>query len=158
MTAGGDQLAELFSIFHDGWIASIRVESPDLVLTVNIRYLTERAVPGSTSFVMRLCAVERFAFTPWATSGAAPERVLTVPDDIAAAELEILDGVPTAHDVLVICLWPGSSASGGELSVVAGGAAVFDESGREWTLEALRELARQYWQDWEERCRATRGR
>lgn len=156
MIAHSEGLAELFCILHDGVIASVGFESPELVLQVNILYLAERAVPGSTSFTVRFCAVEQLAFTPWGTEGAGPERPLTDPAEIAACELEILNAVTAGNAVQVNCLWPASLATGGELLLMAGGATVLDERDREWTLDSLRELARQYWHDWQERNRIGR--
>lgn len=83
------ELAQLFSIFHDGVLALVSADD-DLALTVEIPYLARRVDPAFTRFAVRLESVADLRFVGWATPDArtAPEEIFGQALEIYRAEVE----------------------------------------------------------------------
>ena len=74
MITGVNDLAELFSIFHDGVVTEASALDHDLQLTVKISYLAQRIQPHLTTFTVRLHQLEDLGFSTWPKDSAAPPQ------------------------------------------------------------------------------------
>lgn len=151
--AGIDELAQLFSIFHDGVIIDAAVQGNDLLLTVRISYLAQRIQPGFTTFAVHLHEVEGLSFCTW-PKAAAPSETLRDPPSIFSPPLDILSGEVSDGCVRVVCNQPSALTAhcGGTLTFRAESATVSDEQGRLYSTVDLAALATAYWDEWGQRA------
>jgi len=149
MIVGAEDIARVFSIFHDGSIALISA-TPDLGLKVEIQYLAERIAPQFSGFMVVLHNPQSVAFSPWYRDTDQTNPDLSEYKAIFDLELGVLQAEAKAGLIEVVCdAYPtDSSFSGGLLRFRAESATVSDESGRDYTVEELAELASGYWSDW----------
>lgn len=143
-------IAEVFGIFHDGCIAGGTKVDRAAELVIEIEYLAERIRPTDRKFTVRIDDLEQVRFTPWADDGQSLVPDITGFAEIASLDLGVLSAEAEGLKVRIACTQdrPGLGYCGGFLEMAAGGCRVFDESGREWTLEELRKLSDDYWSDW----------
>ena len=137
------ELAQLFSIFHDGALALVSADD-DLALTVEIPYLARRVDPAFTHFAVRLERVADLRFVGWAT----PD-VRTDPEEIFGQALEIYRADVEGDAVAVSVSTRADTAEddGGTLYFQAERAIVRDENGRPCTLAELDQICAGYWDD-----------
>jgi len=141
-----EQLESLFTMLHDGSIASATQQEGDLILTIDCQYLAELIDPGFERFVVRLNGLEWFAFDPWTDPGATPVAI-TALDRIIDADLEILSAESTGDTALITCkCWNADEFKGGHLSIRCADVALYDQNGAPLSLETLRQYCRQYWE------------
>lgn len=153
MISGTDDLAELFSILHDGVISEASFVDQDLLLTVRISYLAQRIAPNCTTFSVRLDRVEDMSFTTWPKESGAASEVLRDASAIFEPPLDILSGESADGYVQVVCNQPSSQTRhcGGTLSLRTSSATVWDQNRKQYSLTELAGIARAYWEDWSER-------
>ncbi|RYD63781.1 MAG: hypothetical protein EOP83_11345 [Verrucomicrobiaceae bacterium] len=147
---GVADIAEVFGIFHDGSIAAPLSDGLSEIV-VEIEYLAERLSPSGSSFTIRFDDLERAAFSPWEESGQPALPVIMGLASILPLELEILSAKVVGDVVEVACSCLSLDFPGGCLEIIASGCRVYDASGREWTLEELKKLADDYWDEWSSR-------
>jgi len=147
------EIAELFSLFHDGVIVEASGEGHDLELRVRIAYLAERVAPGFTTFVVRIHGVEDLAFVTWPNEASAGPQTLRRIAEIFVPPLDILSGDVVAGRIEVVCNQPASSAlhCGGTLAFGAQSADVIDHNGKHYSVAELAAIADAYWRDWADR-------
>ena len=151
MLTSVSEIADLFSVFHDGEIVSHHADGSDLRLRLDVGYLARRIQPTFKFFEVDLIGVEHLDFTTWPNDDAPPSH-LKSPEEIFQPRLEFLSGEAEGAVVRVVCNQPGSHVgySGGDLRFEIRGALVRDESGVEWSLQGLKLLAEAYWAEWSE--------
>jgi hypothetical protein len=144
------EIAEVFGILHDGCIAGGTKVDHTVELVVEIEYLAERIRPSDRSLTIRIDDLEHIRFTPWTDEGHTLISEVTDFTAIATLDLGVLSAEAEGSMVKIACTQerPNLGYCGGILEIAAGGCRVFDESGRESTLEELRRLSDDYWSDW----------
>ncbi len=157
MIAGNNDLAELFSILHDGVIVEASAVDGDLVMRVEISYLAERIHPGFTTFAVRAHQVEDLAFVTWPKDEAAAPQMLHDLTAIFVPPLDILSGEVADGRVEVDCNQssPQTPHCGGTLTLSAASADVTDQDGKHYSIAELGALSDAYWKDWSERSPQT---
>lgn len=155
MILGADNIARLFSIFHDGKMLNARCGGKDAVIEVEIRYLAQRIGPGRTRFIVRFFDAENFSFDTWENEPAGASKMLIGLDSIFQHELEILSSESVGDGIVVACNAPGANQNfcGGELRFQAKRAQVTDEMGVSWSLEQFAQLSHDYWSEWSQKNR-----
>ena len=153
MIHGVEELAQLFSIFHDGVVTQPQASGDNLLLRVEISYLAERIQPGFTVFQVCLHRVEDLSFVTWPKDAAAAPQILHDIEDIFNPELDILSGDIAEDRVHVVCnqASPSTPHCGGTLTFRAASAAVTDEKGTPYSLADLAIISRAYWDEWSAR-------
>ncbi|HEU4952066.1 MAG TPA: hypothetical protein VFT46_08930 [Holophagaceae bacterium] len=143
-------MSDIFSVFHDGGISGHVFSQDRLDLQIDIAYLAERVHPSYKTFHILLTGVEELWFSTWPKGPDAEPQVLRGPERIFEPELEILSSKSLGGLVEVICSQSSSECAycGGELYFRADAAMVTDEGGREYSIEDLRRLSREYWDEW----------
>lgn len=143
-------IADLFSMLHDGVVASFRLEDTTLQLEVEIPYLTQRIDPNYRFFRVALVGVQTPLLETWPKEQSAPpelisrwEEILNPPPDILSGEIKNGRIHITLNQPAVEC-----AHCGGTLEVSIESVAVYDESGKSYTPDELKRLCTEYWQDW----------
>lgn len=155
MITGAENIAKLFSIFHDGSILGARRNYQEAVFDIEISYLAQRVNPKFSKFSVRLMNAENFTFKTWENDPPGTSKMLVGFESIFQHDLEVLNGEATGDRVQVVCNAPGTSQGfcGGELQFHATAVEVTDESGGTWSLERIDGLSRDYWNEWSNRNR-----
>ena len=146
---GPEQVARVFSIFHDGSIESRETNEHSDSVFVEIAYLAARTGPKHIGFVVDLHGLRSARFQAWPDGDLAYPAVAGL-EIVLAFDLEILDGVAHREAVMVRCLSHSSDyrSQGGELTLDLSGIDVRDESGRAYSLADLEALCSDYWKAW----------
>ena len=150
MITGADSLSDIFSVFHDGSIARYSANGRDLDLDIEILYLAERVNPAFRSFHVSLQNVQDLSFSTWPKELGVEPSVLRSPARIFIHELGILSGQVDGEQIKVICDQSSAECDycGGELYFSANSATVTDEAGQEYSIDALQQLSKEYWDEW----------
>ncbi len=153
MISGHENIAKLFSVFHDGGIADHLTKEKDLILTVEILYLAQRIHPSFKKFYLTLKQPQKIQFIPWRIDLAQKPVPILELKKIFEPDLDILEGQLQDDLVQVVCnqLSAGYDYCGGVLSFKTEGVDVQDEAGKRYSLEELTRLSEAYWKDWEKR-------
>jgi hypothetical protein len=140
----------LFSLLHDGEISACSATNDTLSLVVTIPYLAERINPTFTTFTVVLHQVQSIAFHTWPRSPAAQPTLLTQPEDIFQAPLDILQAHSEEEKLVIACAQtePHYDYVGGTLALTIGAITVRDEANSYYSIEMLVNLANGYWSDW----------
>lgn len=150
MITGAENLSDMFSIFHDGGVARYSANGDNLDLDIEIMYLAERVNPAFRSFHVSIQNVQDISFSTWLKESGVEPLVLRSPAKIFGPKLEILSSEVYGEQIKVICNQPSAECDycGGELYFSASGATVTDEAGREYSIDALQQLFKDYWDEW----------
>ena len=151
MIRGPSDIAAMFSVMHDGGIAAWSGDFAGLRLRVEIEYLARRISSAFRYFEIELVHVRDLRFSTWPNDEAAPPRVVSDPDRIFHAELEILSAEVHGTGVRVICNQPSPNLDycGGEMDFTVDCAVVRDEHQNVWSVSELSALADAYWSEWQ---------
>ncbi len=150
MISGQKNIASVFSLLHDGVIASHLSGNDGLVLIIDIPYLARRIDPSFTKFLVCLFGINDIRFHAWPNGVDHAAKTLTSLDEIFQAKLAILHGDLCGDAIEVACNQTSLAMphGGGELQFQADSATVSDETGKFWSIEQLDELSKGYWDDW----------
>lgn len=145
-----EDIRDIFSIFHDGGIATADVQGDNLVLEIDIQYLAERVKPEYKGFKVILYGFRDAEFSTWPSDlKSEPEKIADV-HSIFKPELEVLEASIKANKIEVVCNQHSSEYDycGGELSFIVDSAEVQDESGKSYSIEELDIICKGYWDEW----------
>ena len=92
MITAPTQIADLFSILHDGVVSGHRYDGTTLTLDVRISYLAGRIHPDYKGFRIALSGVNDLVFTTWPNEKDMTPDKLTIVSEIFAPHLGILSG------------------------------------------------------------------
>lgn len=147
-----ENIAQVFSIFHDGTIESATVGGSGVEMKIEIQYLANRIDKSFSSFDLELNGCEGFRFAPWCDQNEQKIDEITNFEEILRLDLEILSAKAAGTEVHVNCLAHSGhkSVSGGFLVFGATELLIFDESKRPISLPTLRSVCDGYWREREE--------
>jgi hypothetical protein len=134
-----DFFPAIWNILHDGVIVAVNGILPgDLLIDVEIDYLRKRIPDPGTLIQVLLVGCTRFAYRQYEKSefSIALGEIAAMGPEIVTASMK--DGVCEVD------------CTAGTLEVVAGDGAIRLDSGREFTLQELKEVADSYWKQWSE--------
>jgi hypothetical protein len=155
MLSSLSNIADLFSVFHDGEIVSHLPNGYDLRLRIDVEYLAKRIQPTFKYFDIDLLGLANVEFTTWPLQEAEPPRQLHNFDEIFTPRLEVLSGEVDGSLIRVVCNQPSARLgySGGDLRFSAQAAIVRDEAGAECSIDQLKSIAESYWCEFSERTK-----
>ena len=147
MLTQAQDIADLFSVLHDGRICQWDGTTERLRLRVFCDYLARLIDPAFEHFTVELHQVSLLAFRTWPNPFDGPVELISTVDRIFRPELEILSADVVGNAVEVNCNQHDLSYAycGGVLSFVCAAAVVRDQGQQELTLEQLDALCQQYW-------------
>lgn len=146
-----EELDAVFSIFHDGSIASWSGDKRRLTLKINCLYLAERIDQSYDCFYVDLVNVDRIEFKAWMNLPDDSCESKTELDDVFSGDLEIMSAEIVSGVVCVTCLQhdPSLDYSGGVLSIGCESIRLYDHGKNEITIAALTVICRDYWENLE---------
>ena len=150
MITNADSISDVISIFHDGTIRQAHLDGDKLKLQVNIAYLAKRVNPEYKSFHIELDGFCDAEFSTWPRTLGAEKEVITEFSRIFASSLDILSASVKEGGFEVICNIPSIDCDycGGELFFRAKSATILDEANKEYSVEELRKISKDYWDAW----------
>lgn len=150
MIIGQEDIAEMFSVFHDGGMDRYVLQDGRLDLWIEIPYLAERINSEFSYFKVSLSGVGEIAFRSW--PAADEEPVFMSMEEAFQLELGILRAEVVGGAISIGCdQCVGDMSAGGNLFIEAQAAEVSDEAGRFSSLEELVTLANGYWTEFARR-------
>lgn len=139
------QLAALFNLLHDGFIAAHRAEPGGaLTLTVEIAYLAERIAPAYTALAVTLLDASGLRLLPWAMPGDPAPAPIADLGAIFDGQPDILSATQGAGAAAILLRYDGAPERG-DLLIPPTPARVRDEAGRCYALDELAQIAEGYW-------------
>jgi hypothetical protein len=141
------ELATLFSILHDGTIASAKGTEERLTLRVECQYLAERFQADFYFFYIELAEISDFSFTSWEASGLVTTGVAAALTVILREDFEVVNAQVENGNAIISLLSPGTSgtSNGGDLLINCKQVALFTQEKRALALETLQQAAHSYW-------------
>lgn len=141
------EIEDIFSIFHDGTITDWERIENGLRLTIDCEYLAELIEPERTIFSLELTQIDKLSMDPWMNPIELESRLLTEPEDIFKAELEILSAEVEQDYVRISCNQHDTDFNycGGTIHLSANAVVVKDEKNRVMTVENLHSICKRYW-------------
>lgn len=137
----------LFSIFHDGGVEEIRENVDGIECTIDIMYLAERILPQFRGIIIKLIYPAELYLEYVDTSE-------TIRDfkELNKLDIEILKADINEDKVKVFCSINGGQ-SFGYLNVKASEVYIYDPERNLISLEDLKTICNQYWDDFRKRAR-----
>jgi hypothetical protein len=159
MINGIENIAAIFSIFHDGVIAGYVRGDKTLTMEIEIEYLARRIKPDYTRFFVALHGVSQISFLTWPSVVGEEPVLMKNGEQVLATRMDILEGYAKEGLIEVTCMQSNSTVGfcGGELYLACTSAIVTDQGGRQYELDQLDTIGRQYWQEWAEKNRKGSG-
>jgi hypothetical protein len=150
MITGNQNIADTFSIFSDGIIVNHICKGNRLTLNVEIPYLARCICPEFLGFTIELINIKNICFKTWPSEAGDKERILVNPAHIFKTGLEIVGSKVRNGCVEVLCTNPieEDDFCGGALNFEADSVVVFDDSGRQYSLEELSSISEKYLNTW----------
>jgi hypothetical protein len=141
------ELSTLFSILHDGEIASAKGTAERLTLRIDCQYLAELFQPDFYFFYVELTNVSEFSFTSWQepalpTTGVVPALAIILQEEFEIASAQVANGKAV---ISLLGSSQPSKSSGGNLVIDCQQITLFNQEKRVLTLHALQQAARGYW-------------
>ncbi len=145
-----NNINEIFSIFHDGKINHFKNTDSNLIIDIEIKYLTNRINDKYTKFHLDLENVESIIFSTWPNISELESEIITDEELIFKPELIILSSEVKNNLISVACSQNSHEFEycGGDLILKAKYATVKDESGKVYSLQELNTLSNEYWDEW----------
>ncbi len=146
MITGSQNMADTFSIFSDGIIVNHTCNGNRLILHVEIPYLARCICPDFLGFTIELINIKNISFKTWPSEAGVKERLLVNTVHIFGTDLEIVESKVLNGCVEILCTNPIEEQDfcGGALNFEAEALAVFDDSGRQYSLEELSSINKNY--------------
>ena len=141
-------LADIFSIFHDGTITDWSGDLHHLRLTIECQYLAELIDPTFDTFYVELFEIDYLEFEPWPNPLDLPVIIKTDLHSIFLAELDILNAdEKESRYVEIVCNQHDSRYDycGGRLRVSCQHVSVSDQLNNPLTIDELDILCNRYW-------------
>lgn len=132
----------IFNAFHDGSFLLLRRNKRDIEFQVEIQYLASTIDPTYTHFRGTLINCRQCAFDLWDEEKARYEDLDVISGLLI--DMEISNARYEGDHVYVHCLGD-QNYSGGTLSFACDAIRIFDEGGKELSIDELCALAEQYW-------------
>jgi hypothetical protein len=141
------ELSTLFSVLHDGEIASAKGTAERLTLRVDCQYLAELFQPDFYFFYVELTNVSEFSFTSWqepalTTTGIVPTLAIILQEEFELASAQVENGKAV---ISLLGSSRTSKSSGGNLVIDCQQVMLFNQEKRALTLDALLQAAHGYW-------------
>ncbi len=141
-----DEIADVFSIFHDGSIINWAELEDGLELEVSCIYLAELINKDYELFYIKLINIHEIFFEPWYIQQEKDEKI-TGYDKLFTLHLEIMSGKIMENHIGVFSYtrsYP-ELFSGGILKIGCDYITVFDQKKNALSYSTLDNLCRTYW-------------
>jgi hypothetical protein len=140
------EIEDVFAIFHDGWVVDGIIEGNNIQLKIGIQYLAEIINNKYEYFYFNLFDVEEFKFKAWSKE----EILISDWETIVNSEIEFLSTEIKNNKIIIYSNChnaPDDKFERGELWVKCTDYCIFDEKGKEISLNRLKEISSYYWNE-----------
>lgn len=146
-----EEIRDIFNCFHDGVIVDYNLIENALVLKIEIQYLAERVQSDFNYFFVTLYHYSDVQIETWPKKEDQKPEIIQDMKKIFTGQPWILSAEIKNNFFIVSCYLSGeaSNYNGGFLSFSASSATVIDEAGKGYTIDALGNLSKSYWEEWE---------
>ncbi|AHM59127.1 hypothetical protein D770_08910 [Flammeovirgaceae bacterium 311] len=143
-------IAEVFSLFHDGSIVGWTGDNDILTLKIDCLYLAERLNADYEYFNLILYKIYRLEFDPWTDPSENNKHFKNSLGEIFEAELEILyaDVKDSSVEISFNQADPKYNYCGGNLYLACEAIKIFDQEMNEIKIDELKSICNNYWEDW----------
>jgi len=156
MVTQKQDMADVFSIFHDGSIEEYKVEKESIFLKIYCQYLAKNINPFYEFFWVKLNQLNSISLLPW-LKNSQEELFWTNIDLIFEKELEILNAKITLEDTIQVFCDCSNIFEENEVNYVGAtlefdcySILIFDENKQEINLDYLKKIAAKYWKEFSE--------
>jgi len=141
-------VADVFSGFHDGVITGFEGDYEKLILIMECQYIAEKVNPNYERFYIELLSVEKLEFDTWRSTEKHPEKILSDLRQIFQTELEIMTGKVDDDHVFILCRVDDIDYgyTGGIIRMNCNGIKIHDQGGDELSLGSFHEIVSGYWE------------
>jgi len=142
-------ISHLFSIFQDGVIVSGYNDIGRCTLMIEVRYLAEMIDPSFKQFKVEIENFDGYDFDALQMldeQGNKPAPLTLTFDQVVNLNLAITGAIVSIGKVAISTLNEDSDPPGGDFMFYGSSAKIYDETGKEWSLDQLDSLAEEYWQ------------
>jgi hypothetical protein len=143
-----NEICDLMFIFRYGEITRGRMDGRRCILFVKIDYLAEMINPSFKFFAVTFKDFGGFVFYPWDDDNKEKgERDPLSLEEFVNFRPSITGSELFSGRVRVSIEWKSETDQqvGGDFSFHASGVSVLDPEGKEWSIEALRNIEAEYW-------------
>ncbi len=140
-------IADVFSIFHDGEIAAWKGNEQLLTLTMDYPYLAEMINPDFEIFYIELYDIEKLDLLTWSNPSDSPQLILKDYKKVFQLPLEIGYADIENDSITVSCYQRDSKYDyyGGNLHLACKQIKIYDHEKNELTVDELNEFCKKYW-------------
>lgn len=140
-------IADVFSIFHDGYIEDYQISSDAVNLKIGIQYLAELIDNNHEYLNLRLLGIDLIKYDAWTDE----PFIMTDWKEIFNLGIEIISNEIDNAGQLIIqsnCdKAPNNLFQGGELIIKCTDYGLSDEEGNILTIDKLKEISSYYWNE-----------
>lgn len=140
-------IEDIFSIFHDGFIEGYQIDSDTVDLKIGIHYLAELIDEKYEYFNLSLLGIELIKYDAWTDE----PFVMTNWNGIFDLGIEILSTETDNKGQLIVHSncddAPNNSFQGGKLIIKCSDYKLSDEESNSFTINQLKELSTYYWNE-----------
>ncbi|WP_375559601.1 hypothetical protein ACE193_17955 [Bernardetia sp. OM2101] len=143
-------MADVFSVLHDGMIEEYKIEDDNLVLKIYCQYLAKDINISHEYFSIKLNQLKSISLMPWLKN--SQEEIFWKDTELIFQKgLEILNAEVISENIIRVvcdCNYEFDSSLnyvGGTLEFDCNSIRIFDEAKNEISLDYLKEIATKYW-------------
>ena len=142
-----EEIANVFSIFHDGDIMLFLEEGNNQTWKINCQYLAELIDPTFEYFLIEINNCSLLDFHPWINVEDSPKVDLKKSSEIFSVDLEILSANLNNQKIEITCNREDKNidSSGGILILDCKSITVSNQRKEEINLSKLKEISSNYW-------------
>ena len=145
-------MADVFSVLHDGMIEEHKIEDGNLILELYCQYLAKNINPSYEFFLVKLNQLKSISLMPWLKD--SQEEIFWKDTELIFQKgLEILNAEVISENIIRVfcdCNYEFDSSLnyvGGTLEFDCHSIRIFDEEKKEISLDFLKEIAIKYWEE-----------
>lgn len=141
-----NEIADIFNCFHDADLSSAEIDNN--ILKMNIEYsLKDRNPKFNYSFTIKLFECKNITFETWPRKLNEHPRIIKDVIEIFSNSHWILEGNIEDLKLNIVCSQTNNELdySGGTISMQTRGARIFEQNGKELTLDELYYETSQCW-------------
>ena len=141
-----ENIRDIFSILHDGFITDHYGNHNLLVLTVDCKFLADQINESFEKFYVHLLEINNLFLVTWPNDFYLPIQKLNEPKDIFKAKLEILSSEIRDYKVIVECNQPDLNFDycGGNLIIDCRKIEIYDQANNQITIDKLEKIFKDY--------------
>lgn len=152
------ELADIFTIFHDGVIEDFQIDENNLYLTIGCVYLAELVNPSFESFILKLINIDKLELNSYSyiTDHSNTEDYPIIISDIETIfEVEIdIFNAKSDNEFVKVNIWIVNDKSrfvANQLNIKCENYSLYNEENKPFSINRLYKISENYWTKFEEK-------